>query len=1042
MKDVVISGGADPAAGRLRADWWIPALARHERPTDVEPTDVAPTSLAAISPLSLARPAWCGIAEQAVALADPAPGELPITDLWQESLTIPLRPFLARVEAQLIYAIERHPIRTSTNARAVARTFTAVLAANLARIAVRTLILELDTARADEMLTGETSQERFADFLRRQCTPGGLAALFEQYPVLARLLATAAGSAAEAGVELVTRLAADRPALVDTLLGAEDPGPVVAIEPGLGDPHHQGRSATLVRFADGRTVIYKPRSLEAHLRFGGVVDWLNLRIPDCDLRAAAVLARPGYGWIEFITETPLSRSTDARRFYRREGVLLAALYALHATDMHCENIIACADQPILVDVETLFHPTLPKPDLASEDPAVRALADSVHRTALLPYLTAGENGVLDLSGMGGDPGDQCPEDVLDWDPPASDRSRLIRRTIPFDGARNRPRFDGRLIEPADHEAEIVDGFRLGYDAIVRDREEFARLVESCADLEIRVVVRPSSSYARLLEESTHPDFLRDARHRDKALDVLDEASARHPLWRRLAPHERTALWAGDLPLITARAGSRDLWTCTGQRLPNLLERSGLDGALAKIAAMGEIDRGEQEWVIRASLAARRPVGEHCGGPAAASGTPTAAVPGRLLAAASALADQIVARGATRLDEGDRGRINWLGLQAVDDARWMLLPMGAGLADGYLGVALFLAQLARVTGITRYAQVARRAVCPVPRLWAALAEHPELLALVGCGSNQGLGGMSYGLTRLATLLDDEEVLGWAMTGVELATVAADLLDSADQPAAPGWAEGTAGCLAAMTAVHTETGSAAAGALAAACAEKLVDLAERTGGRCAPDGGRPRPGFAEGPAGIGWALARFNATRPDPDPRYLRAAQAALLRSGEQLVGETDRAYRAGYADSTNSVDAADPISAIDHGHGWCRGTAGLLVAYGSPAAKPAPAELRAGLRALAERPVLEDLSLCHGELGVAEALTVLAGADRSRVALRARLRRAGLVLDALQRRGPHCATPGGIPTPGLMQGLAGIGYGLLRLGFPEQVPSVLLLEPTP
>jgi lantibiotic modifying enzyme len=92
-------------------------------------------------------------------------------------------------------------------------------------------------------------------------------------------------------------------------------------------------------------------------------------------------------------------------------------------------------------------------------------------------------------------------------------------------------------------------------------------------------------------------------------------------------------------------------------------------------------------------------------------------------------------------------------------------------------------------------------------------------------------------------------------------------------------------------------------------------------------------------------------------------------------------------------------------------------------------------------VLRDLSACHGELGIAEALAVLASTG-SRTAYRARRHRAGLILDVISRHGPYCGTPGGITTPGLLNGLAGIGYGLLRLGFAERVPSVLLLEPGP
>ena len=40
------------------------------------------------------------------------------------------------------------------------------------------------------------------------------------------------------------------------------------------------------------------------------------------------------------------------RFYRRQGALLALLYALEATDFHAENLIASGEFPVLIDLET------------------------------------------------------------------------------------------------------------------------------------------------------------------------------------------------------------------------------------------------------------------------------------------------------------------------------------------------------------------------------------------------------------------------------------------------------------------------------------------------------------------------------------------------------------------------------------------------------------------------------------------------------------------------------------------------------------------
>ena len=42
-------------------------------------------------------------------------------------------------------------------------------------------------------------------------------------------------------------------------------------------------------------------------------------------------------------------------------------------------------------------------------------------------------------------------------------------------------------------------------------------------------------------------------------------------------------------------------------------------------------------------------------------------------------------------------------------------------------------------------------------------------------------------------------------------------------------------------------------------------------------------------------------------------------------------------------------------------------------------------------------------------------------------------------GPTTGVLGGLASPGLMTGLAGLGYGLLRAHAPERVPSVLVLD---
>ena len=926
----------------------------------------------------MSRPAWVGVAERAVAGAGASAAGSAATESGGVAAGGLARPFLDGVRERIADGVRERLPAGHADPGGIASAYAAALGPRLARIAALTVDFESDRAAA-------AGGGRFAASLS---TPAGLAALFTRYPVLARLLATASMLSAEAGLELLTRFAADRQAIVGGLLSGTDPGPVVAVKPGLGDPHRGGRTVMSVSFADGRTVIYKPRTLAALEVFGRVIAWVNERVPGAGLRQPAAVLGAGYGWLEFVASEPLPRADAAAEFYWREGVLLAALYALHACDLHGENLIASGAVPVPVDIETIVHPSLPVARTTTADPAAEALADSVQRAALLPYLVVGEDGVSDRSGMGGQPGSR---------------------------AGNRPRWDGAPVEATGYRGAILDGFRAGYDAIAAEATGFARLLEACAGLEVRTVVRPTSGYTRLLDASTRPDLMRDAALRDDALGVLRAASAGQPPWDQLAEHELADLWNGDVPLLTSAAVA-DIWTSAGQRLPGVLGQPVLPRALAKLAAMSEVDRSDQEWIIAASLATRLPAGGHrsarsAPGPLAA----VAAEPGRLLAAACGLGDQIVARAAAGAEEGGgadgagSSRVNWLGLQLVEDSQWMLLPMGAGLADGYLGVALFLAQLAELTGIGRYADVARRAVSALPELLGTLHDRPELVSAVGPGALGGLSGIGYGLARIGRLLGDTRIGFWGIA-------AAGLAAQAGPAASPWWAAGTAGCLAAITAVRADAGAlagpAGGAALARDCADRLSELVERTDGRCVSGTGPVPAGFAAGPAGVGWALTQYAAVTAEPGYR------SAGRRAARCAVAAAAKGTRPHPAGAPGRRARCSPGPACRRRRPGSRAAAGIL----------------------ASRPVPGDLSLCHGELGIAEALTVAAEITGSEAVKHARRHRAGLILDMLGRYDTYCGTPGGLVTPGLLSGLAGIGYGLLRLGFAGRIPSVLLLEP--
>ncbi|WP_326697588.1 type 2 lanthipeptide synthetase LanM [Streptomyces sp. NBC_01754] len=940
------------------------------------------------------EPDWAVFVREAVA---GAPADVVVVDREYPGLTgfeLVMTPFAARAAERVVDTATGRGARACP--AAVLDGFRQDVARRLARLAARTLVLELHEARTGGRLSGEGTRERFRDFLRLAGSRSGLASLAARYPVLARVLGRAALNAADAFAEMLGRLAADRDLLASSgLLGDRDasgslgPEALTGVTMGAGDSHRGGRSVMLLRFADGTRLVHKPRPLAVHQHFNTLLAWFNSLADGTDLLTPRVLDRGAYGWAEFVQEAPCRSADETALFYRRLGGLLALLHVLDGTDLHHENLIARGPHPVLVDVETLFHPPLAPTGFT--DPAARALHDSVHRVGLLPQLLVGDTSALDMSAVGGGRAASSPIESADWAAAGTDTMRLVRRAGRFTESANRPRLDGVRTDPSSYTDALCDGFRAAYTAIGANRDELLGakgLLRLFARDEVRFVPRPTWAYATLLHESTHPDLMRDATERQRVFALLRTGAVGASALPGLEDEEIAELWEGDVPVFTTRPDTTGLWSGTGREVPGPQGATGLERAEAKVRALDTVDRQDQERIIRTAMVSTSTEPPHRTGTA---GRPrvaaTAPEPERLLSAARSVGDQLVS-----LAYHDRGRTNWIGLELLGERYWRLTPLAADLAYGYTGPALFLAQLASLTGESRYSDAARAALAPVPGLLDALHQRVDDLGPLGSGAFAGLGGIAYALTEVATLLADHQVMEWAGPATRLGCAAS----SAE--AGYGVRGGAAGGLVSFLAVHRTTGRAEAWRGAERCAERLAAAPLPAAG-----------GFAEGAAGIGWALLRFAGA--GGGPRYREAGLDALRRA---VHGSYD-------------------------GRSWCEGATGVALALAdSPEALTDP-ELSAWLARrsgeLAEGAPLADDSLCHGELGVLELL----GHGALPQARSHWLRRTGTLLAAADRAQPYCGTPGHVPHPGLLTGLSGIGHGLLRAGFPDRIGSALLLR---
>jgi lantibiotic modifying enzyme len=129
--------------------------------------------------------------------------------------------------------------------------------------------------------------------------------------------------------------------------------------------------------------------------------------------------------------------------------------------------------------------------------------------------------------------------------------------------------------------------------------------------------------------------------------------------------------------------------------------------------------------------------------------------------------------------------------------------------------------------------------------------------------------------------------------------------------------------------------------------------------------------------------------------------------------------------------------------WCHGAPGIafgrLLSLRHLDGPGVRAELSTALETTLRGGFGASYCLCHGDLGAIEVLH-LAGKvlDEPRWTWSA-LQRAAVVVRQGREGGWRCGLPRGSESPGLLMGLAGIGYGLLRLSAPEHVPNLLALE---
>jgi lantibiotic modifying enzyme len=340
-----------------------------------------------------------------------------------------------------------------------------------------------------------------------------LSSLFRKFPVLAGLWFQLISQWCNQVTELLVRVAAERSALSRAFLGGQPMGPIVDLRGGLSDPHNAGHTVMLLQFRAG-SVIYKPRPGDGEWEWFSFLHGMNALSFQPRLRAAGVLRRNGYCWMERIEPSPCKDQPAARRFYRRMGGIIGAACVLRAVDCHRDNIIAAGEHPILVDAEALCH-------LSSETKAATSV-DLLRQTGFLP----GPNR----------------------------RSLQSRSSVlgPATVGQHVPRLRGHALSTARYDGEIVDGFRRAWSCTLgttKRRVAFIRRLRRICSRKRRWIYRPTETYAAIARASIQPAALRSGIEREL---LIARFCSRKTVSAKIIHAEIAALKRLDIPYFARR----------------------------------------------------------------------------------------------------------------------------------------------------------------------------------------------------------------------------------------------------------------------------------------------------------------------------------------------------------------------------------------------------------------------------------------------------------------------------------------------------------
>jgi len=533
----------------------------------------------------------------------------------------------------------------------------------------------------------------------------------------------------------------------------------------LSETHNLGQNVMVIETNNQRKFLYKQRSTDVEEKFFDLIEYLNTNLT-IKQYVPWLINKEDRSWVEYIDFKESKSVEDVRNYYKRCGYFLSLFYVLGTTDLHSENIIASGEFLIFIDLETLITP-----QTLLNNKNLNKLNDyiddnyglSVSRVGILPqWLMGPDTTIYSNSAIGGSKTDiRYP--AITWQNINKDSMSYEYEELPAKEDKNSVIYNNEVQPPFNYLKEITFGFNYCYDFLMKNKNnrEFLDKIKKLSNTKVRFVFRATKVYTLLVEYLNHPDYMKGGVARSIEFEILAkglllDTSKKYIFWD-VFDDELKHIQVNDVPHYICNTSELGLHSIYGRIYEKAFQYRGMDKVLSNMQKLNLKDKEFQLQIIKNSICTD------------------------LLSEKN---DRFLTNRRNNLTKVDRKEINRIVIDVGDkiikskieiDNRctWVSYvsnivshtygykPVGLDIANGNMGIAIFLAALYKYTKNDLYLEQIKLTVNPIidvlKKDWATM----EFVSRFETGITTGVGSIIYGFTKIFEFTDDKKYLGYAL-----------------------------------------------------------------------------------------------------------------------------------------------------------------------------------------------------------------------------------------------------------------------------------------